>query len=90
MDWLRIQHITPIASPPKPDLTHFHHKQLVKNAKITLQIPDYLPVHDVDDEMSGIEEKFIAIMCFQLLNKINLFTEYIVHAGNMFIHLKLR
>ena len=38
------KHITPIASPPKPDLTHLHHKQLVKNAKITLQIPDYLLV----------------------------------------------
>ena len=29
------KHITAITSPPKPDLYHLHHKQLVKNAKIT-------------------------------------------------------
>jgi len=36
--------------------------------------------------MSGIEEKFFAIMCFRFLT--NLFTEYTVHACKMFIHLK--
>ena len=38
------KHITAITCPPKPDLTNFHPKQLVKNAKITLQTPNYLLV----------------------------------------------
>ena len=29
------KHTTAITSPPKPDITHLHHKQLVKYAKIT-------------------------------------------------------
>ena len=76
---------THFSNPTPVTFSHPRHKQVVKNAKIDLSAS--LLACDVDGKMLGLDENGLLYCIFESL--ANLFTEFTVHACNMFTRLKL-